>query len=137
VEEELGADREEFTRILRRVRIDPRLLAALDLLDEIVIGRLKHVRPCRGAHITVQRRHSVDRAVQQIELVRELVSDDVVAFPLPARLDVFHARITGPKSQDSPLRTSSPTCTTPASSTCSRPGTTNSPRYTITEGKPS
>src|SRR5690606_39260130 len=91
VEEHLRADGEELSRILARVRIEPGFLAAIDLLDELVVRGLERRRPLGDAHAAMQRRHPVHGAVELIELVRELVHDDVVAFALPARLDVLPA----------------------------------------------
>src|SRR5690606_18056330 len=79
----------ELARVLRGIWIEPWLLAPLDLLEQGVVRGLKDRGPLGRAHAGMQRRQTVDGAVQQIQLVSELVRDHVVALALPARLDVL------------------------------------------------
>ncbi|KAI3488917.1 hypothetical protein L1887_46947 [Cichorium endivia] len=87
-EEVLAGDGEEFCRVFRRVGVDGRLGVgvAVELAVEVVVGLLHGLGPVTDAHVGVQWRQAVGVAVEHVQLVRQFVDHQVVAFPAAAAL---------------------------------------------------
>ena len=95
LEEAFGDNREELGPIRRPIMVQQRLFAPPRLADQPAVLRLGHLIPGRLLVAVLQRRRAVDRTVESVEVMGELVQDNVVAVGL-----VTAGRQDGPPRKD-------------------------------------